>query len=67
VVVGLSRKRFLGLLTDRGVEQRLAGSLAGLCWCLNHGVQVMRVHDVEESRDAARVVAALRDASAGAN
>jgi len=67
VVVGLSRKRFLGLLTERGVEQRLAGSLAGLCWCVSHGVQVMRVHDVEESRDAARVVAALRRESAGAN
>ncbi len=63
VVVGLSRKRMLEALTGRPVDRRLAGSLAGLCGCAAAGVQVMRVHDVAESRDAAAVMAALRAAN----
>lgn len=66
VVVGLSRKRVIGSVTGgRLVDQRLAGSLAGLCWCVAHGVRMMRVHDVAESRDAAAVVAALMEHTAG--
>jgi dihydropteroate synthase len=59
VVVGLSRKRFLGTLTGQDVNERLAGSLAGLVFCMSRGVHVVRVHDVEASRDAVRVAAAL--------
>jgi dihydropteroate synthase len=59
-VVGLSRKRFLGALTGRAVEDRLAGSLAALTFCILRGAHVMRVHDVKESRDALRVAAALK-------
>ena len=60
VIVGLSRKSFLGRLTGRPVEGRLAGSLAALAFCILNGAHVMRVHDVEETRDAARVVVTLR-------
>jgi dihydropteroate synthase len=59
VVVGLSRKSFLGTLTGRGVEARLAGSLAGVVFSVLHGAHVVRVHDVAESRDAVTVAAAL--------
>jgi len=60
VIVGLSRKSFLGRLTRRPVEGRLAGSLAALVFSILGGAHVVRVHDVEESKDAARVAATLR-------
>ncbi len=59
VVVGLSRKSILGKLTGRETGDRLAGSLAGLVYAALRGAQIVRVHDVKESVDAARVVAAL--------
>lgn len=46
VVIGLSRKSFLGGITGRGAGERLAGSLAGLVCATLRGAQVMRVHDV---------------------
>lgn len=59
VVVGLSRKSFLGKLTGRDVDQRLIPSIAALSFCLTRGADVVRVHDVRESVDAVKVVAAL--------
>jgi len=60
LLVGLSRKSFLGQLTGQPVNVRLSGSIAGLACAVMNGAHVMRVHDVEESRDAARVAAAIR-------
>jgi dihydropteroate synthase len=60
LVVGASRKRFLGALTGRDVAGRLAGSLAAAVCAAMHGADVLRVHDVAESLDAVRVAAALR-------
>jgi dihydropteroate synthase len=59
VVVGLSRKSFLGKLTGREVDERLAGSLSALVFCLLNGADVMRVHDVRESLDAMKVAGIL--------
>lgn len=59
LLVGLSRKRFLGMLTGNDVSDRLAGSLSGLVYSLTRGAHIMRVHDVKASVDAARVVDAL--------
>ena len=59
VVVGLSRKSFLGKLTGREVGDRLAGSLAGLVFCVLHGASIVRVHDVKESCDAVKVASIL--------
>jgi dihydropteroate synthase len=63
VCLGVSRKGFVGrLLNNRPVERRLAGSLAALCHAMSHrAVQVVRVHDVEESRDAVNVVASIQE------
>lgn len=61
VVMGLSRKSFLGKITGREVDERLAGSIAALAYCVLNGADVMRVHDVRESRDAIKVLAAIRD------
>ena len=65
IVVGLSRKNFLGEITGRDSGDRLAGSLAGLAWSIARGADVIRVHDVRESRDAIHVVMAIADCSNG--
>jgi len=62
VVVGLSRKSFLGKLTGAPVGERLAGSLAALTFCVLNGAHVMRVHDVRASREAALVARAIEEA-----
>jgi dihydropteroate synthase len=60
VCLGVSRKGFLGHVLGRPVDQRLAGSLAAICHALAHGaVQVLRVHDVAETRDAVALFTAL--------
>jgi dihydropteroate synthase len=58
VVVGTSRKSFLGRLTGRGVEDRLAGTIATCVVAYERGASVFRVHDVAPVHDALRVAAA---------
>ena len=56
VVVGASRKRFIGLLS--GVEdakQRMSGSIAAGLYAVSQGATVLRVHDVAETVQAVRV------------
>jgi dihydropteroate synthase len=62
VLVGLSRKSMLGALTGRATGERLAASVGGALWCALHGADIIRVHDVRETRDALAVWRAL-DAS----
>ena len=56
IVIGLSRKRFLGFITGRDVDDRLAGSLGAMAYSLMHGAHIVRVHDVKESHDVVQVV-----------
>jgi len=60
LVVGVSRKRMLGALTGRPVDERLAAGLAALTVCVLQGAHGVRVHDVKESCDAVRVADRLR-------
>ena len=60
VVVGVSRKSFLGKILGREVSERLAASLAGMAYAVQQGTHVVRVHDVVESCDVARVLDILR-------
>lgn len=59
--LGVSRKGFLGkVLNDRPVERRVAASLAAVCHAACRGaVQLVRVHDVEETSDALAILAAI--------
>ena len=59
VVVGTSRKSFLGKITGRAEEGRLAGTVASNVMALERGASVFRVHDVAEVADALRVAAAV--------
>ena len=64
MVVGVSRKRFLGTLG--GVpepKRRLAGSLAAGVLALSHGARILRVHDVAETVQAVRVWQGLTDST----
>jgi dihydropteroate synthase len=56
VLVGASRKAFLGALTGREVPARLAGSLAVAARARDAGASAVRVHDVRETRDLFRVL-----------
>jgi dihydropteroate synthase len=59
VVVGTSRKSFLGTITGRQVAaERVAGTVATNVLALAKGASVFRVHDVRPSRDALLVAAA---------
>jgi dihydropteroate synthase len=60
VVVGASRKSFLGRLTDgAAADDRLEGSIAVATWAMLHGAAVVRVHDVAETVRAAKVAGVL--------
>jgi dihydropteroate synthase len=63
VVVGTSRKRFIGSLTGRDVDDRLGGGVASNVLALAHGADVLRVHDVAETRDAVRVAESILGAA----
>ncbi len=62
ILMGLSRKSFLGRILDNEVEDRLAGSLAANAWCAIQGVEILRVHDVAETVDMVRVLSAIQEA-----
>lgn len=52
VVVGVSRKAFIGRATGKSVDERAFGTAAAVALAVNNGADVLRVHDVKESRDA---------------
>jgi dihydropteroate synthase len=58
VLVGTSRKSFLGRLTGREVDDRLASTIATNVLAFTHGASVFRVHDVRPLADALAVTAA---------
>jgi dihydropteroate synthase len=58
VVVGTSRKSFLGKLTGRAVDQRLAATIASCVLAYEHGARVFRVHEVAPIADALKVTTA---------
>lgn len=60
VLIGASRKRFIGLLLGREPDERLAGSLAVAVFAVLRGAHLLRVHDVKESCDAVRLVDMMR-------
>jgi len=64
VLVGASRKRFLGTLTGReNPGDRIFGTAATVALCVAAGVSVVRVHDVAEMLDVVKVASAIARAS----
>jgi dihydropteroate synthase len=59
LLVGVSRKSFIGGVLGRGVEERLYGGLGLAAWAVSRGAHVLRTHDVAPTRDAIRMVSAV--------
>jgi dihydropteroate synthase len=59
LLVGVSRKSFVGQVLGRGVEERLYGGLGLAAWAVSRGARVLRTHDVGPTRDAIRMVTAV--------
>ncbi len=62
VLVGASRKQFIGALTGAALADRLPGSLAAATAAVLAGARAVRAHDVAETRQAVDVAAAIREA-----
>lgn len=62
LLVGLSRKSMLGQITGREVSERLPASLAVATIAAMKGASIIRAHDVRETVDAVKVVAAMEEA-----
>lgn len=62
LLLAVSRKDFVGALTERPPAARLAGTLAAVGAAAEGGAAILRVHDVAEASDFLRVHAALKDA-----
>lgn len=60
LLVGTSRKRFIGEVTDRpDPSERLLGTAATVSWAIANGAAVVRVHDVSEMRQVLRMTEAM--------
>jgi dihydropteroate synthase len=63
LLIGASRKRMIGALSKEApVDQRLGGSIAFAHHAIQQGAQIVRVHDVPETVQAAQVWRGMRDA-----
>ncbi len=65
VLVGVSRKSFIGKILEAPIEDRLAGTTIANTVALLHGADMIRVHDVPAAMQAVRFVAAAREAERG--
>jgi len=59
LLLGASRKSFMGSLVGAKIEERLPPSIACACWGVENGAQVIRCHDVAATRHAVRMTEAL--------
>ena len=59
LLVGLSRKRTLGALTGKDVEERLAAGIAAAVLAVERGAHIVRTHDVDETVDALKIASAV--------
>jgi dihydropteroate synthase len=63
VLIGCSRKSFIGKILELPVEERLEGSLAALAVAVMNGANMVRVHDVKESKKVTKMVDAVLEVS----
>jgi dihydropteroate synthase len=62
IMVGTSRKSFIGEITGKSAEERVFGTAATLCAAVLGGANIVRVHDVAEARDVMQVADAIKEA-----
>lgn len=59
VLLAVSKKRMIGTILDLPVEERTEGSVAAVCFGVTKGVQMVRVHDVKETKRALQIMDVL--------
>jgi len=62
LLIGVSRKSFIGWALNIPEEERLIGTAAAVAACLMKGVHIVRIHDVKEIVQVARIIDLIRDA-----
>jgi dihydropteroate synthase len=61
LLVGMSRKSMLGLITGRAAPERVSAGIAAHMLAVLRGARILRVHDVAATRDAIEVLQAVED------
>ncbi|HSD48339.1 MAG TPA: dihydropteroate synthase [Actinomycetota bacterium] len=64
ILVGPSRKRFIGAILDLPEDERVEGTAGAVAWLIGRGAHIVRVHDVRQIVRVARVVDAIVRAEA---
>jgi dihydropteroate synthase len=59
ILVGVSRKSFLGKILDAPAQERLSASTAGAALAALKGAHIIRAHDVKETKEALKVIDAI--------
>lgn len=59
LLVGVSRKAFIGEVLGRRLDDRLMGTAAAVAAAVSHGAKAVRVHDVRAMRDVVRMIHAI--------
>jgi len=62
VLVGVSRKSTIGAILNKPVEERLIGSIVLASLSLHNGADIIRVHDVDATMDAVKILQAVEQA-----
>jgi len=60
ILIGLSRKSFIGKVLEQDIPERLIGTLAASALAIMNGANIIRVHDVSEMSNVARMVDAIK-------
>ncbi len=59
ILIGTSRKSFIGKILDKEVDKRLAGTIASVCAAVVRGAHIVRVHDVRPVKEAITIMDAI--------
>ncbi len=62
ILLGASRKSFIGNILNETVEKRLSGTMAVDAYALMNGVNIIRVHDVKPHKDLIKMLQAIKNA-----
>ena len=60
ICIGLSRKSFIGEVTNRSLDQRVSGSLSAALIAIQSGANIIRTHDVGPTKDAIEIYNSLQ-------
>ncbi len=62
ILLGLSRKSFIGAILDEPIDKRLIGTLTADMYAADNGVNIVRVHDVKEHKEMLKMLKEIKNA-----